>query len=216
MEALLCLQVFAPYPLHPPLPYPDHTSTATLTPTPTLPSWYHGTIASFIFAIQKSFGIPDSREGASDLESGGTHVHSFSVVPASGGGGARLQSASASMMEPSTHLFSRLRRRVWELLEQSLRLRWAGPLLLFSTRMRAWISVFIWNCTMVLTSGLEDNSSDSECCSSPHGSHSWMSVPHHLFGWFPLSLQHLDSSPERTHYGCHGVPSHALCPTHVL
>lgn len=87
MEALLCLQVFAPYPLHPPLPYPDHTSTATLTPTPTLPSWYHGTIASFIFAIQKSFGIPDSREGASDLESGGTHVHSFSVVPASGGGG---------------------------------------------------------------------------------------------------------------------------------
>lgn len=33
------------------------------------------------------------------------------------------------------------------------------------------------------------------------------------FGWFPSSLQHLESSPDLTHYGCHGIPSHTLRPT---
>lgn len=133
MKVLLCQKMFAPS------PPPTHTPTPTSTST--LPSWYHNTIAAFIFVIQNCLRHPDSLEGTLI----GSQEGHMSVHVCSGQGHA---------LEPSTHLRSRLRRRVFPLLEQSLRFRCMGPLLLFSTRMRAWISVFIWNSTMVLTRGL--------------------------------------------------------------
>lgn len=33
------------------------------------------------------------------------------------------------------------------------------------------------------------------------------------FGWFPSSLQHLESSPDLTRDECHGIPSHTPRPT---
>lgn len=139
MEALLCLQVFAPCPTPPIL---------TPTPTPTLPSWYYGTYCCFHLCHPELLWHPRRSLRLRVRRDRGPLLQCYPCE-------SKPQSAPpSSMVEPSTHLFSRLRRRVFSLLEQSLRFRWAGPLVLFSTRMRAWTSVFIWNCTKVLISGL--------------------------------------------------------------
>lgn len=144
METLLCLQVLAPCPPHIPLPPPLPPPYPHL---PILVSCHH---CCFHLCHPELLGHPGFagrilrsrvRRDLCPFLQCCSQARSWFASP-------------TGVMEPGTHLFSRLRRRVFSLLEQSLRFRRAGPLLLFSTRMRAWISVFIWNCTRVLISGL--------------------------------------------------------------